>query len=151
SGSSRAFASLPSVRSQESATAFVLQTLGSLWMIGIPIEWSKFHSGAQRYRVALPSYPFERQRYWATPVQEISHPTKDSENKPEAPMPEQPISVSTRSTRRDAILTRLHSIVYKLIGIETSEKDIQVSFFDLGVDSLLIIQFTQAIQDECGL
>ena len=45
----------------------------------------------------------------------------------------------------------LHSVAYKLIGVETSEKDIHVSFFDLGVDSLLIIQFTQAIQEQCGV
>jgi iturin family lipopeptide synthetase A len=164
-GSQRMFASLPSARGDEGARAFLLQTLGSLWLIGMRIDWAGFHSSIRPQRITLPSYPFERERYWVTPKSrtvhdepEVTLTTDDereiesfSENEPEAPMPEQPISVKTQSTRREAILTMLYSIVYKLIGIETSEKDIQVSFFELGVDSLLIIQFTQAIQDECGL
>jgi acyl carrier protein len=72
------------------------------------------------------------------------------ENKPKATMPEQPDPGSALSMRRDAILNMLHATVNKLIGIETSEKDIHVNFFDLGVDSLLIIQFTQAIEEQCG-
>jgi natural product biosynthesis luciferase-like monooxygenase protein/amino acid adenylation domain-containing protein len=158
------FTSLPSAPGEERATAFVLQTLGSLWLQGIPIEWSRFHSQAQRYRIALPSYPFERERYWVTPSaqsapdakqlramqDEILQPIKNSENKPEATMPEHPVPGSARSRRQDAILAMLHATVYKLIGIETGEKDIHVNFFDLGVDSLLIIQFTQAVEEQCG-
>jgi acyl transferase domain-containing protein len=43
---------------------FLLNTLGQLWLAGIEIDWSKFYAGQQRYRVPLPTYPFERQRYW---------------------------------------------------------------------------------------
>jgi acyl transferase domain-containing protein len=164
--SHQTFATLPPVHGELSTREFVLQTLGSLWMMGIPIEWSRLHRHVRRYRVALPSYPFERRRYWVTPsvqresgkqpraVQdEIPQPMNSEklrENKPEATMPEQPDPGSARSRRRDAILNMLHATVNKLIGIETSEKDIHVNFFDLGVDSLLIIQFTQAIEEQCG-
>ena len=38
---------------------------GQLWLAGVTIEWSAFHGGERRRRVAgLPTYPFERQRYW---------------------------------------------------------------------------------------
>ncbi|HEU4323397.1 MAG TPA: SDR family NAD(P)-dependent oxidoreductase [Roseiflexaceae bacterium] len=48
-----------------SDTAFILTALGKLWLAGLPIDWSGFYTGERRHRVPLPTYPFERQRYWA--------------------------------------------------------------------------------------
>ncbi|HET6976585.1 MAG TPA: MupA/Atu3671 family FMN-dependent luciferase-like monooxygenase [Pyrinomonadaceae bacterium] len=146
-------ASLPAVRSEQDASAYALQTMGALWMLGVAVNWSNFHDEAKCRRISLPSYPFERQRYWVPPVSRSPQIESESvtEQKPELVMSQQSIPVPTKSARHDAILSMLHSVAYKLIGVQTSEKDIHVSFFDLGVDSLLIIQFTQAIQEQCGL
>ncbi|HAA26621.1 MAG TPA: hypothetical protein DCE56_01735, partial [Cyanobacteria bacterium UBA8553] len=38
--------------------------LGQLWLGGVKVNWSGFYANEQRYRVPLPTYPFERQRYW---------------------------------------------------------------------------------------
>ena len=48
---------------RQSDLAFLLNTLGRLWLAGVPVDWSNFQKG-QRRRVPLPTYPFERQRYW---------------------------------------------------------------------------------------
>ena len=42
----------------------LLRALGQLWVAGVEIDWAGLHSGEQRRRVSLPTYPFERQRYW---------------------------------------------------------------------------------------
>lgn len=43
----------------------VLQrALGQLWLAGVDIDWLAVHRHAPRRRVPLPTYPFERQRYW---------------------------------------------------------------------------------------
>ena len=54
---------------------FALQTLGRLWQAGVSVDWQAFSSEERRLRIPLPTYPFERQRYWidapaadATPV-----------------------------------------------------------------------------------
>ncbi|MBU7586542.1 MAG: acyltransferase domain-containing protein [Nostoc sp. TH1S01] len=52
---------------QQSDIAFILNTLGQLWLEGVKIDWSGFHSHERRYRLPLPTYPFERQRYWIEP------------------------------------------------------------------------------------
>ncbi|MBC1235672.1 type I polyketide synthase [Nostoc sp. 2RC] len=49
---------------QQSEVSFLLQTLGKLWLFGVNIDWSEFYSQEQRHRLPLPTYPFERQRYW---------------------------------------------------------------------------------------
>ncbi|MDQ1592163.1 MAG: hypothetical protein QOG71_2790 [Pyrinomonadaceae bacterium] len=47
--------------------AYFLNTAGQLWLTGMRLDWSALHAGAQPRRVALPTYPFERQRYWVDP------------------------------------------------------------------------------------
>jgi len=57
---------LPSIRHpQEEANdvAFLLQTVGRVWMAGAKVDFERLQ-GEGRRRVALPTYPFERQRYW---------------------------------------------------------------------------------------
>jgi acyl transferase domain-containing protein len=44
--------------------ATALAALGRLWIAGVEIDWQGFHGDEKRRRVPLPTYPFERQRYW---------------------------------------------------------------------------------------
>ncbi|MGK7945197.1 MAG: SDR family NAD(P)-dependent oxidoreductase, partial [Microcystaceae cyanobacterium] len=43
---------------------FLLTTVGKLWLTGGTINWENFYQEQQRCRLPLPTYPFERQRYW---------------------------------------------------------------------------------------
>ncbi|MDZ8084255.1 MAG: SDR family oxidoreductase [Nostoc sp. DedQUE12b] len=56
--------SIPHPHEQHSDVAFLLNTLGRLWMLGIKIDWSSFYANERRHRLPLPTYPFERQHYW---------------------------------------------------------------------------------------
>jgi acyl transferase domain-containing protein len=44
--------------------AALLGALGQAWLAGVEVDWSGFHAGEGRRRVVLPTYPFERRRYW---------------------------------------------------------------------------------------
>ena len=44
--------------------AFLLTSLGRMWGAGVEVDWQKYASQERRRRVALPTYPFQRQRYW---------------------------------------------------------------------------------------
>jgi acyl transferase domain-containing protein/acyl carrier protein len=48
----------------QSDLAFALTTLGKLWLSGAEVDWSRFYADERRRRIPLPTYPFERQRYW---------------------------------------------------------------------------------------
>jgi acyl transferase domain-containing protein/acyl carrier protein len=52
---------------QQSDVAFLLNTLGRLWLQGAHVDWSRFYVNERRHRIPLPTYPFERQRYWVEP------------------------------------------------------------------------------------
>jgi non-ribosomal peptide synthase protein (TIGR01720 family) len=42
----------------------IAEALGQLWLAGIEPDWAAVHAGERRRRVEMPTYPFERQRYW---------------------------------------------------------------------------------------
>ncbi|HEY6186084.1 MAG TPA: amino acid adenylation domain-containing protein [Pyrinomonadaceae bacterium] len=43
---------------------FLMKALGRLWLAGVEIDWRRFYERERRHRVPLPTYPFERRRYW---------------------------------------------------------------------------------------
>jgi acyl transferase domain-containing protein len=57
-------ASLPGAKDKGSALARVVDTAGKLWTAGVGIDWFAFHENEKPRRLPLPTYPFERQRYW---------------------------------------------------------------------------------------
>ncbi|HEY0605925.1 MAG TPA: KR domain-containing protein, partial [Herpetosiphonaceae bacterium] len=68
--------SLRHPQDQQPDRATLLRALGQLWLSGAPIAWASAHAQEQRRRLPLPTYPFERERYWidgrtrdAAPVQ----------------------------------------------------------------------------------
>jgi acyl transferase domain-containing protein/thioesterase domain-containing protein len=42
----------------------ILTTLGRLWLSGVKPDWEGFYADERRRRIPLPTYPFERQRFW---------------------------------------------------------------------------------------
>ncbi|MGE0127971.1 MAG: SDR family NAD(P)-dependent oxidoreductase [Blastocatellales bacterium] len=56
--------SLPEDLVENVDSAFLLTTLGRLWIAGVDVDWAGYYAHERRRRVPLPTYPFERQRYW---------------------------------------------------------------------------------------
>ncbi|CAG0937753.1 phthiocerol/phenolphthiocerol synthesis type-I polyketide synthase E [Thermoflexales bacterium] len=62
---------------RSSDVAFLLNTIGRLWLSGVEINWHAFYANERRRRVPLPTYPFERERYWIEPkAQTLNTSTK---------------------------------------------------------------------------
>jgi amino acid adenylation domain-containing protein len=68
----KVFSSLPSSKKDQIEQTLLLDTLGKLWLAGVNVNWRSVHAGEKRYRVPLPAYPFERQRYWVDPLPHAS-------------------------------------------------------------------------------
>ena len=47
---------------------FLLNTIGRLWLAGVELDWPAFYAQERRHHIALPTYPFERERYWIDPL-----------------------------------------------------------------------------------
>jgi myxalamid-type polyketide synthase MxaB len=55
---------LPSLRKDKDAWAQILDSLAKLYVAGVDIDWKHFDSNYNHSKVQLPTYPFQRQRYW---------------------------------------------------------------------------------------
>ncbi|MBW4592774.1 MAG: SDR family NAD(P)-dependent oxidoreductase [Brasilonema angustatum HA4187-MV1] len=65
-----------------SDVAFLLNTLGQLWLAGVQVDWSRFYTHERPRRLPLPTYPFERQRYWIEPKKQANAVKTDVETQP---------------------------------------------------------------------
>ena len=63
----RVLSSLPRAQERGSDLSSMLNATGTLWLEGRQIDWAGFSSGRRQRRIPLPTYPFERKRYWIEP------------------------------------------------------------------------------------
>jgi acyl transferase domain-containing protein/SAM-dependent methyltransferase/acyl carrier protein len=62
----------PAIQQPDPYLGVLLNLLGQVWTAGVAIEGSGFYAHEQRHRVPLPTYPFERQRYWIEPPASVA-------------------------------------------------------------------------------
>jgi amino acid adenylation domain-containing protein len=89
--------SLPHPQESAPADESLLAAAGRLWLAGFPVDWQALHEG--RWRVPLPTYPFERQRFWV-------------EARPREAVP----AASPRSTTREPVERWLYLPSWKRSG-----------------------------------
>src|SRR3984957_8251881 len=59
-------------RSDEIGDAeFIMGALAQVWVAGKKIDWKGFHAHERRRRLPLPTYPFERERFWIEPGKRV--------------------------------------------------------------------------------
>jgi amino acid adenylation domain-containing protein len=146
--------------------AFLLQSVGRLWLTGVRPDWPALWADQPRRRVPLPTYPFERRRYWIEPRTEpavppaVARPVQTLVPASEAAAPPAstaaaPIGRHARPSLhvpyappRDAAERRVAEILGELLRLE--EVGVHDSFFDLGGDSLLATHLVARLNGELG-
>jgi acyl transferase domain-containing protein len=73
---------LPGRYERGDACAALHDAIGRLWLAGVPIDWEAYHGGRRRRRIPLPTYPFQRDRYWIdaapTPPEPAATPARQA-------------------------------------------------------------------------
>jgi len=110
-----------------------LAMIGNSWNAGHAIDWSSFWSESKPSRIPLPTYPFQKRRYWIDPP---------ALNKLETPQ----LKEKKTSTSREEILLEIWKKNLRMDAI-----DVNNDFFALGGDSLLAIQVISEIEKELGI
>ena len=63
---------LPSLRPGVDEWQQMLLSLGKLYVQGAKVNWQRWENNQNRQKVALPTYPWQRQRYWIETNQKIT-------------------------------------------------------------------------------
>ena len=64
---------LPSLRPNRADREVMLTSLGDLYQQGSAVDWAAFYQDEPHQRLSLPTYPFQRQRYWIEAAQGLQH------------------------------------------------------------------------------
>ncbi|HEY9850994.1 MAG TPA: beta-ketoacyl synthase N-terminal-like domain-containing protein [Leptolyngbyaceae cyanobacterium] len=146
--------SLRHPQDQQSDENFLLSTLGKLWLAGVQINWHNFYADEQRYRIPLPTYPFERQRYWIEapgieqPIKITSQNIEESQQIDSTSLHSRPNLGNVYVAPRDEIEQTIARILQDFLGI--AQVGIYDDFFDLGGDSLLAVQLITKLNESLG-
>ncbi|WP_374567988.1 amino acid adenylation domain-containing protein [Ideonella sp.] len=139
-----------------------LFALGSLWQNGVSIEWEAFAVHEDRRQVPLPTYAFERQRYWVDPApvsvaaaqgaaMGVGHAGAEPADAPpdDAPSPHAPLSAADDRAAR--LSARLVDILVPISGRERAQISTSATFLEQGFNSLSLTQVAFAIQKAFGV
>ncbi|TKK89201.1 SDR family NAD(P)-dependent oxidoreductase [Herbidospora galbida] len=55
---------LPAAADPRPAGSVLAEAVGRLWLAGVPIDWPGYEQDRPAAKVGLPTYPFQRERYW---------------------------------------------------------------------------------------
>jgi amino acid adenylation domain-containing protein len=138
-----AIASLADNRGDERAALRL--AAGRLWTLGAGPAQDPFDARARKQRIVLPTYPFERKRYWleagAAPLA-IADSILSSilPDTPMTPIPAAPAAPAAGPARQPELIARLRTVLEDISGIELADADPAASLIELGLDSLSLTQ-----------
>ncbi|HEX3531463.1 MAG TPA: MupA/Atu3671 family FMN-dependent luciferase-like monooxygenase, partial [Thermoanaerobaculia bacterium] len=145
-----------------SESAEILEALGRLWASGVAVDWPAYYRGEQRRRVSLPSYPFERRRYFVDRPAGAAAPWTELAIRQQQLVQDNDLNdLEMGSMNRDveeapsparlALVGMLKEIIRDLTGVDAAGLDPEAAFLDIGVDSLLMVQAAQRVRDRLGV
>jgi len=140
--------------------ATLLFALGSLWQNGVSIDWEAFYANEDRRRIPLPTYPFERQRFWVDPAPKLlpasglqsADSASYTDLSIELPPSSAPVATAIPGcplpSRKDRIASRVLDLLVPVSGHERSQISNSATFMEQGFDSLSLTQVAFAIRKE---
>jgi amino acid adenylation domain-containing protein len=126
----------------------LMTAVGRLWCAGTAVDPIAFWGEPHPKRIALPTYPFERHRFWIEPAA-----PKGATLNGTGPSPDQETIVvpSPQPSRTTRFANDLRKVFEDASGIEIGDNDLDTSFVELGIDSLFLTQIALAVQKTMGV
>ncbi|MDJ0601107.1 MAG: beta-ketoacyl synthase N-terminal-like domain-containing protein [Crocosphaera sp.] len=152
---------LPSLRPGYSDWQTLLESLGTLYVQGTPINWDNFYQDVEVRPISLPTYPFQRQRYWLqlsdkrTYVQ--SSLTANSEEVKPSEIKQNQLRDTLKQTveqseQKELLTAYVDKKVLKVLKLPLSQRiDPEKPLSLLGFDSLMLIELKNLIEKELNI
>ena len=142
-------ASLGQTADGEAECTALLQAVGQLWLAGVTIDWESFYAEENRRRIPLPTYPFERHRFWVDPLPSKSFTAaiqvSSCQPKLNNALPEIQSHIMSES-RKQKLIPLLKEVIEDTSGHTLTDADEVTTFLEMGLDSLSLTQVGLALQ-----
>ena len=150
-------ASLHAGQDSEGDLEALVAAAGRLWTAGLTIDWAAFNADARCRRISLPTYPFQRSRFWVDPIPAAPLSQPAARAAPQAAAhTENAMPDTITATQRDAphpdtqLISKLQALFSELSGIDAAVLEPNATFLDLGLDSLFLTQASSALHRKFG-
>jgi amino acid adenylation domain-containing protein len=140
----------------------MLATLGQLYLNGLELNWQAFYAGQNRNRIKLPTYAFNRKRCWIDPIakSDQQNPVVSANQQPQSS--QEPTGTITPNNlpitslrkpgmRKASLLRKINQLLEDASGIEMDGVASDMSFLEIGLDSLLLTQVALTLKKEFSL
>ena len=139
----------------EAEAASLRSAAGQLWARGVQVDPAMFDRRQVRSRLRLPTYPFERQRYWveaAVPAASnvVPHPALTA-LEAETLAPAVPAATAAETHPSTHVAKKLKEVFYETTGFDMADADDDANFMELGLDSLMLTQVSLQLQKAFGV
>ncbi|WP_217189320.1 type I polyketide synthase [Streptomyces buecherae] len=127
-------AAIGSLRRGESGPHRFLTSLAEAYVHGVTVDWTAPFRDTDATRTDLPTYPFQRQRYWPGGHSHEAYETPEPEDA-DGPWRAQ-LTAPAADDRRRAVAALIRAQVAQVLAYEPDDVDARRTFKDLGFDSL---------------
>ena len=144
-----AIASLGNTSEDNADWQCLLQAVGQLWLAGVNIDWAQFYINETRHRVPLPTYPFERQKFWIDPLphQNLSPAISSTPIQPDyLNNLIMPVSSPPPEARAVRLIPPIAAVFKDTAGVEIGADEQLATFLELGLDSLSLTQVALSLK-----
>lgn len=161
-------AKLPAWRGDPERYRQALASLAELYSQGYSLSWARLFGDEPPARVAVPTYPFLRKRFWIP--RRAPAANKESESMPIAPLkplaspaaaPSPTVAVASEATRAPPAAPKqrqggnleneLCEMLAAALYVDAAEIDRDCPFSELGLDSIIGVEWVRAIVNRYGV
>ena len=151
---SGAIASLPDFALRDRELSVLAEATGRLWLNGVTPNWKSVQAEAAR-RISLPAYSFEPERHWIdAPATTSSNNTTTAAATIAAPAssdvitdtPKTAMTQAVQIDRTPRLIAELASLLTEMSGEVPDTSNPDVTFWDLGYDSLFMGQVSRQLR-----
>jgi acyl transferase domain-containing protein/acyl carrier protein len=160
--------------SYENTEETLLKAMAEVYCRGAAIEWNEFEKGNAGRKIPLPTYPFQRKRYWSEaiiPTRPVDYTgengyggkgqvksdqtSNDDTGKSDQKAVDSGLAGKLNSASFQEGLDTLHEYIQEilsgLLNIAPADMDITESLADMGVDSIMATVMQNKIERELNL
>ena len=130
-----------------------MTAIGKLWVSGVDVCWRGLHPAIKPTKVSLPSYSYQRERFFIDPPRRSATPADAAPLHSDQPTLsiQSELPKMTTNTRVNQIRTRAIEVLEAVSGLDVASAGDDATFFALGMDSLVLTQAANAIKKEFGV
>jgi acyl transferase domain-containing protein/acyl-CoA synthetase (AMP-forming)/AMP-acid ligase II/thioesterase domain-containing protein len=143
---------VPSLRRDGDDRASMLTSLGELYVRGVEVDWNRLYTDARWRRAELPTYAFERRRYWR--MASLSAPVElatESDTDPAETLPakqafRERLVAAAPEERSALLIAQLRTLLSGLLGDAAATLPVESNLLSRGMNSLRIMSFLASVQ-----